>query len=60
LTYYIFFFLFGFGYLGLAVVMQKVYVLSSMLLVLGLAHFTKQEDFEQIKPEGQKIQATNS
>ncbi|SOD92744.1 hypothetical protein SAMN06269250_4135 [Spirosoma fluviale] len=54
LTYYCFFFLFGFGYLGLSVIMQKVYILSSMLLVLGLEYFTKYEDFEQIKLGGQK------
>ena len=55
LTYYCFFSLYGFGYLGLAVIMQKVYSLSSILLVLGLEYFTKYEDFIQIKPGGQKI-----
>ena len=59
LTYYCFFSLFGFGYLGLAVIMQKVYSISSMLLVLGLEYFTKYEDFKQIKSEQHKIQATN-
>ena len=59
LTYYCFFSLFGFGYLGLAAIMQKVYSISSMLLVLGLEYFTKYEDFKQIKWGGQKIQATN-
>ena len=58
LTYYCFFSLFGFGYLGLAVIMQKVYSISSMLLVLGLEYFTKQEDFKLIYPDGKKIQAT--
>lgn len=48
-TFYCFFFLFGFGYLGLAVILQKVYTMSSMLLVLGLEYFTKQEDFIQSK-----------
>ena len=52
LTYYCFFFLFGFGYLGLSVIMQKVYIISSMLLVLGLEYFTKYEDFIQIKSGG--------
>ena len=51
LTFYCFFSLFGFGYLGLAVIMQKVYVMSSILLVLGLEYFTKYEDFVQIKSE---------
>ncbi|MGH2665338.1 hypothetical protein [Flavobacterium sp.] len=55
LTFYCFFALFGFGYLGLAVIMQKVYVISSMLLVLGLEYFTKYEDFIQIKSAEQKI-----
>ena len=55
LTYYCFFFFFGLGYLGLSVIMQKVYIVSSMLLVLGLEYFTKYEDFIQTKPEGQKI-----
>ncbi len=59
LTFYCFFSLFGFGYLGLAVIMQKVYNLSSMLLVLGLEYFTKYEDFVQIKSGVQKIYATN-
>ena len=59
LTYYCFFSVFGFGYLGLAVIMQKVYNISSMLLVLGLEYFTKYEDFKQIKSERHKIQATN-
>gem|GEM_PF-4772089 len=30
-------------------IMQKVYNISSMLLVLGLEYFTKQEDFIPIK-----------
>ncbi len=59
LTYYCFFSLFGFGYLGLSVIMQKVYIISSMLLVLGLEYFTKYEDFIPIKSGAHKIQATN-
>ena len=59
LTFYCFFSLFGFGYLGLAVIMQKVYIICSMLLVLGLEYFTKNEDFVQIKSGGQKINTTN-
>ena len=55
LTYYCFFSLFGLGYMGLSVIMQKVYIISSMLLVLGLEYFTKYEDFIQIKSGGQKI-----
>jgi len=59
LTYYCFFSFFGLGYLGLSVIMQKVYIISSILLVLALEYFTKNEDFIQIKPGGQKISATN-
>ncbi len=59
LTFYGFFSLYGFGYLGLAVIMQKVYNASAVLLVLALEYFTKSEDFVQIKPGGQKIEATN-
>jgi hypothetical protein len=59
LTYYCFFFLFGFGYLGLAVIVQKVYIISTILLVLGLEYFTKYEDFIPIKSGVQKIQTTN-
>lgn len=55
LTYYCFFSLFGLGYLGLSVIMQKVYIISSVLLVVGLEYFTKYEDFIQIKSRGQKI-----
>lgn len=54
LTYYCFFFLYGFSYLALAFIMQKVYVISSILLVLGLEYFTKQDDFAHIKSEEQK------
>lgn len=54
LTYYGFFSFFGLGYLSWAVIMQKVYIISSMLLVLGLEYFTKYEDFIQIKWRGQK------
>ena len=49
LTYYCFFFLYGFSYLESAFKMQKVYSISSILLVLGLEYFTKYEDFVHIK-----------
>ncbi|MGK4568523.1 hypothetical protein [Flavobacterium sp. 3HN19-14] len=51
LTYYIFFFLFGAGYLDLAVIMQKVYIVGSMLLVLGFEYFTEYEDFMHAAPK---------
>jgi hypothetical protein len=49
LTYYCFFFLYGFSYLELAFIMQKVYTISSILLVIALEYFTKHEDFDYIK-----------
>lgn len=52
LTYYGFFFVFGMGNMGLAIIMQKVYIISSMLLVVGLEYFTQYEDFVQIKSGG--------
>jgi hypothetical protein len=58
LTYYCFFFLYGFNYLGLAFIMQKVYSISSILLVLGLEYFTKYEDFMHIK-SGEQRKVTN-
>lgn len=54
-TYYCFFAFFGLGYLDWAVILQKVYTISSMLLVLGLEYFTKYEDFIQVKSGGQKV-----
>ncbi|MFT3704364.1 MAG: hypothetical protein QM802_18490 [Agriterribacter sp.] len=56
LTYYVFFFVFGFGYLALAIIMQKVYIISSMLLVLGLEYFTNYGDFAQVKQGGDEVQ----
>lgn len=55
LTYYCFFFFFGLGNLGLSVIMQKVYIICSMLLVIGIEYFTKYEDFIRVKPERQKL-----
>ena len=59
LTYYVFFSFYGLGYLELTAIMQKVYIICSMLLVLGLEYFTKNEDFIRIKSVVPKIQATN-
>jgi hypothetical protein len=49
LIFYYTLFLYGSGDWGFLAIMQKVSVLSSMILVLGLEYFTKQEDFKQIK-----------
>ncbi|QHW01456.1 hypothetical protein GJR95_25550 [Spirosoma endbachense] len=59
LTFYYTLYLYGSGDWGLLALMQKISFISSMLLVLGLEYFTKQNDFEQLKPGGQKMQATN-
>ena len=59
LTFYGFFFLFGFGYLSGAVIMQKVYNACAILLVLGLEYFTQYEDFLPIKSGEQKTEATS-
>ncbi|WP_264901069.1 hypothetical protein [Sediminibacterium sp. TEGAF015] len=45
ITYYCFFALYGFGYLGLTVIMQKIFSICSLILVVGLEYFTKKEDF---------------
>jgi hypothetical protein len=47
------------GVRGLFALMQKVSIISLMLVVSGLEYFTRQEDFELIKPGGIKIQASN-
>jgi len=59
LTFYYTLYLFGSGNWSLLAIMQKVSFICSMLLVLGIEYFTKQENFKKINPEGQKIQATN-
>lgn len=51
LLYYIFFFCYGFSYLAWAVIMQKAYNLSSILLILGLEYFTKYEDFNNLEEQ---------
>ena len=58
LTYYCFFTFFGLGNLGWSVIMQKVYIISSMLLVTGLEYFTKHEDFIPVKTGSRKTEAT--
>lgn len=59
LTFYFTLYLYGSGNWGLLAIMQKVSFIILMLLILGLEYFTTQEDFKQIKPVGQKIQAPN-
>ncbi|CAM3485028.1 DUF998 domain-containing protein [Flavobacterium longum] len=48
LTYYGFFMCFGLGYLDASFVMQKIYVVSSMLLVIALEYFTGRDDFMEL------------
>jgi hypothetical protein len=55
LTYYCFFLLFGLGSLGLSVIIQNIYIISPVLLVVGLEYLTKYEDFIKIKLEKKKI-----
>lgn len=45
LMYYIFFAFYGLGNLEWTAIMQKVYIISSLLLVIGLEYFSKKEDF---------------
>ena len=56
LTYYCFFLLFGFGNMVWAIIMQKVYIVSSMLFVLALEYFTKPADFISTKSKPQPTQ----
>ena len=46
LTFYYTLFLYGSGNWGLLAIMQKVSFILSMLLIIGLEYFTKQEDFK--------------
>lgn len=50
LIFYYTLYLYGTGDWGFLAIMQKVVFICSMLLVLGLEYFTRQEDFEQSKP----------
>lgn len=59
LTYYCFFFFFGLGYLELSAIMQKVYIISSMLLVVAVEYFTEYSDFIQIKSPAHQADSTN-
>ena len=52
MTFYFTLYLYGFGNWGLLAIMQKISFICSMLLVLGLEYFTRQEDFKQIKADG--------
>jgi hypothetical protein len=45
LLYYFTIALYGFGYVGLLAIMQKVTFLFSLVLILGLEYYTTKEDF---------------
>lgn len=45
LTYYVFFFFYGFGYLEWSAITQKIYAVSSILLAIGIEYFTQPDDF---------------
>lgn len=51
LTFYFTLYLYGSGNWGLLAIMQKISFISSMLLVLGLEYYAKQDDFKQIKSD---------
>lgn len=55
LTYYVFFSFYGFGFLSLAAIMQKVFSISSILLVLGIEYFTKGEDYIKVTFNGREL-----
>jgi hypothetical protein len=59
LTFYYTLFLYGSGDWGLLAIMQKVSLVFSILLILGLEYFTSKEDYKQIEHIGQKVQITN-
>lgn len=54
LSYYCFFIFYGLGYLSITAILQKVYIVSSMLLVLGLEYFSQHEHFANLKWGKQK------
>jgi hypothetical protein len=59
LLFYSTLYLYGAGNWGLLAVIQKVTFLFFMLLVLAIEYFTKSEDFQQNKLNGQEVRATN-
>lgn len=59
LTFYFTLYLYGAGDWGLLAIMQKIAVICSMLLILGLEYFTRKEDFKQVKQDVRKIEVTN-
>ena len=55
LAYYSFFFFYGFSYIELALIMQKIYSISSIVLVIGLEYLTKSADFDSAKWDNKKM-----
>lgn len=51
LAHYCFFFFYGFSYIEFALIMQKIYSISSIVLVIGLEYLTKSADFDSAKWE---------
>jgi hypothetical protein len=49
LLFYYTLYIYGTGNWGLLAIMQKIALISSIFLILGLEYFTKKEDFEHIK-----------
>jgi hypothetical protein len=59
LTFYYTLYLYGSGNWGLLAIMQKISLICSILLILGLEHFTTKEDYKQIEKSTLKAQTTN-
>ena len=59
LTFYYTLYLYGSGDWGLLAIMQKISLICSIILILGLEHFTRKEDYKQFEQSGQKVPTTN-
>ena len=59
LIFYYTLYLYGSGDWGLLAIMQKISLICSIILILGLEHFTNKEDYKQIEQSGQKVPTTN-
>ena len=54
-------YIYGTGHWNFLAIMQKITLLSSILLIVGLEYFTKKEDFEHLKTtKPNKLSATKS
>jgi hypothetical protein len=58
LTFYYTLYLYGAGDWGLLAIMQKISLICSIILILGLEHFTGKEEYKQIEQSEQKAPTT--